>query len=81
MKKQIITRIIVVVALVAAALALLFPTLKSIKLGLDLQGGFEVLYQIESIDGKEKITSDVVKAIESVCNLLALIMPMKLVIS
>ncbi len=62
MKKQIITRIIVVVALVAAALALLFPTLKSIKLGLDLQGGFEVLYQIESIDGKEKITSDVVNS-------------------
>ncbi len=62
MKKKIITRILVVVAIVIAALALLFPTLKEIKLGLDLQGGFEVLYQIKSIDGKEKITNDVVNS-------------------
>lgn len=37
--------------------------LNNIKLGLDLQGGFEVLYQVEPLKGKEnqKITEDVVK--------------------
>ncbi|WP_419959104.1 protein translocase subunit SecDF [Psychrobacillus sp. BM2] len=37
--------------------------LNNIKLGLDLQGGFEVLYQVEPLKGKEdqKITEDIVK--------------------
>ncbi|MGM0885352.1 MAG: protein translocase subunit SecDF [Bacillota bacterium] len=35
--------------------------LKDIKLGLDLQGGFEVLYEVKPLNG-EKITPDVLKA-------------------
>ena len=36
-----------------------FPTLlKNLKFGLDLKGGFEVLYEVESIDGD--LTSDMV---------------------
>lgn len=35
--------------------------LKDMKFGLDLQGGFEILYQIESIDGSE-VTDDMVKS-------------------
>lgn len=39
---------------------LLIPLLfKSLKFGLDLQGGFEVLYSVSSIDGEE-VTSDMV---------------------
>ena len=34
---------------------------KDMKFGLDLQGGFEILYQIESIDGSE-VTDDMVKS-------------------
>lgn len=39
----------------------LIPIFKDLKFGLDLQGGFEVLYKVESIDGskmnKEKLTA------------------------
>lgn len=35
------------------------PIFKNINYGLDLQGGFEVLYQIEALDGNE-LTSDMV---------------------
>ena len=35
------------------------PIFKNINYGLDLQGGFEVLYEIEPLDGN-KLTSDMV---------------------
>lgn len=35
------------------------PLLNNLKFGLDLKGGFEVLYQVKSIDGKE-VTEDMV---------------------
>lgn len=38
---------------------LCIPIFKNINYGLDLQGGFEVLYQIETIDNKE-LTTDMV---------------------
>ena len=34
---------------------LLIPILKDLNFGLDLQGGFEILYKVESID-KSKMT-------------------------
>ena len=34
------------------------PLLDNINYGLDLQGGFEVLYQVSPIDKKDKINSD-----------------------
>ena len=34
---------------------------KNLKFGLDLQGGFEVLYQVNSIDGSE-VTSDMMNS-------------------
>lgn len=38
--------------------AMIAPTLfKSLNFGLDLQGGFEVLYQVKSIDGS-KVTTE-----------------------
>ena len=48
--------IILLIALVILATPLIF---KNLKYGLDLQGGFEVLYKIDSIDGK-KVTEDMV---------------------
>ena len=60
--KKLITKIIFTIILIVAAIGLLIPVLQNVKLGLDLQGGFEVLYQIKPIDGKSKITSDMVNS-------------------
>lgn len=38
---------------------LIIPIFNSLNYGLDLQGGFEVLYEVKSIDGK-KVTKDMV---------------------
>ena len=51
--------------------AMIAPTLfKSLNFGLDLQGGFEVLYLVESLDTKKdsvtkKETEDTYKAIRN----------------
>lgn len=47
------TLMIVVVGVIA------IPLLKDLKFGLDLQGGFEILYQVEGTNGEE-VTSDMV---------------------
>ena len=52
-KKQLVK---VSLILIAVLLFMAFTTktvLNNLKFGLDLQGGFEVLYQVSSIDGKE----------------------------
>ncbi|WP_391202111.1 protein translocase subunit SecDF [Psychrobacillus sp. L4] len=60
-------RIVAFLLLIVIFAGTISPTvagvLNNIKLGLDLQGGFEVLYQVEPLAGKEsqKITDDVVK--------------------
>jgi len=47
---------------IAAVIGFLFvPLFKDLKFGLDLQGGFEILYKAESIDGS-KMTSDKLNA-------------------
>ena len=62
MKRKLITKILLTLVILAASITLLVPVLQNVKLGLDLQGGFEVLYQVKSIDGKEKVTSDMVNS-------------------
>lgn len=52
----------IVLILIVVLICFLFkPLFKSLNFGLDLQGGFEVLYEVKSIDGskmtKEKLTS------------------------
>ena len=42
---------------VAGICFLCVPLFKDLKFGLDLQGGFEVLYKVESVDGS-KMTSE-----------------------
>lgn len=57
--KKIWPKILLTLGIVVAALLLLIPVLQNTKLGLDLQGGFEVLYEVKSVDGKE-VTKDMV---------------------
>ena len=40
---------------------------KNLKFNLDLQGGFEVLYQVDSIDGS-KVTQDMVNSTYQIIN-------------
>lgn len=49
------------IILVAIIIGLIIPIFSSINFGLDLQGGFEVLYKLESLDG-DKVTSDMANA-------------------
>ena len=44
----------IILTIVAVLICLLFkPIFTNLNFGLDLQGGFEVLYQVESIDGSK----------------------------
>ena len=51
-KKVIITSIILVLLMVGIGFSFI-PLFKDLKFGLDLQGGFEILYKVESIDGSK----------------------------
>ena len=58
-KKSGILKGIMYVIVLLLVVGSFFPTLlKNLKFGLDLKGGFEVLYEVESIDGD--LTSDMV---------------------
>lgn len=54
-KKGLIKSFLFVIFLIAITLLLVPSIFKNLKFGLDLQGGFEVLYDVESVDGS-KIT-------------------------
>jgi len=56
--KKIITSIFVCLVLLIVSLLLAKPTIKKLNFGLDLKGGFEVLYLVESLDGTNAPTSD-----------------------
>lgn len=55
--KKVIFRSTILVLLVVLICFSFVPLFKSLKFGLDLQGGFEILYKASSIDGS-KMTSD-----------------------
>lgn len=59
MKKNVVKNIFILILLLGIAGLLSIPILKDIKFGLDLKGGFEVLYQVETIDGSN-LTTDIV---------------------
>ncbi len=60
-KGKVITTSAILILLVVGICFLFIPLFKSLKFGLDLQGGFEILYKVDSIDGskmnKEKLTA------------------------
>ena len=60
--KKLWSKILLLLIVVACAIIILIPVLKEVKLGLDLQGGFEVLYDIKPIDENEKVDDDMVNA-------------------
>ncbi|TDQ37989.1 protein translocase subunit SecDF [Aureibacillus halotolerans] len=63
MKKGRIAVFFIVVALLAAlAVGTIRPILQNINLGLDLQGGFEVLYQVTPKDEEQTITDETMVA-------------------
>ena len=56
---RIITFVLVVALLFTGMGTTVEKVLNDVKLGLDLQGGFEVLYKVESLDEGQKITQSV----------------------
>lgn len=60
-KKTFFTALGITVLVGIICIASLFPLFKSTKFGLDLQGGFEILYQVDSIDGSS-VTSDMISS-------------------
>ena len=60
-KKRVVGKSLILILVVVAIGFLFIPLFKNLKFGLDLQGGFEILYQASSIDGSkmtnEKITA------------------------
>ena len=60
-KKRVIISSIILVLLMVGIGFLFVPLFKNLKFGLDLQGGFEILYKATSIDGS-KMTNDKITA-------------------
>lgn len=58
-KKKVFKESLWIVLVFILSALLIVPIFKNLNYGLDLQGGFEVLYEIKSIDGK-KVTSEMV---------------------
>lgn len=60
-RNSVIIRTLLLTALSVLICFVLNPVFKNLKYGLDLQGGFEILYQVTPLDGskmtKEKLTS------------------------
>lgn len=56
---RIIAFFLLVIVLLGTVGATSLPIAKDIKLGLDLQGGFEVLYQVEALEDGQEITESV----------------------
>lgn len=58
MKKSFIKRIIIFFVVIALFSLIYIPLFNDMKFGLDLKGGFEVLYQVKRSDGKKLTTND-----------------------
>lgn len=59
LKSRILTFVLIAIVLFAAMGTTVQGVLKDIKLGLDLQGGFEVLYEVEPLAEGQEITDSV----------------------
>ncbi|KMN37690.1 MULTISPECIES: protein translocase subunit SecDF [Lysinibacillus] len=62
LKSRIVAFLLIIVLLAAGISTTVNGVLKDIKLGLDLQGGFEVLYEVNELKEGQKITPVVVSA-------------------
>lgn len=60
-KENIFISICICILILLISIAGLIPLIRNLNFGLDLAGGFEVLYQIDSLDGS-KVNSDMVNS-------------------
>ena len=61
-EKNKVIKITIILSLIVILICFAFvPLFNNLKFGLDLQGGFEILYKAEAIDGS-KMTTDKLKA-------------------
>ena len=60
-KENIFTSICISILILLISIFGIIPLIKDLNFGLDLAGGFEVLYKVDSLDGK-KVTSDMVNS-------------------
>jgi len=60
-KVSLLNSIIITLLVLAISIVGVYYSLKNLKFGLDLQGGFEVLYSVQGIDG-ENVTNDMVSS-------------------
>ncbi len=60
--KKFVVSLFICAVLLVGSLLLASPTIKRLNFGLDLKGGFEVLYLVESLDGSETPTNEEVSA-------------------
>lgn len=76
-KKSKIAIFLAIVAILFTLVATTFTTVKDhLNLGLDLQGGFEILYQVEPLDGESDVDMDaVVNSISKRVNVLGVSEP------
>ncbi|PRO65010.1 protein translocase subunit SecD [Alkalicoccus urumqiensis] len=80
-RKSLIALFFVIVAAVAALIAVnVTDQVDDISLGLDLQGGFEVLYEVEPLDGEDteitrELLTDTVSALSARVNVLGVSEP------
>lgn len=58
MKKSFVKRILIFFVVIALFSLVYIPLFNDMKFGLDLKGGFEVLYQVKRSDGKKLTSSD-----------------------
>ncbi|MDN3426910.1 protein translocase subunit SecDF [Microbacterium sp. APC 3898] len=75
---RIIAFFLLVIVLIGIIGTTSLPIAKDIRLGLDLQGGFEVLYEVETLDGKEvteKVLTDTTDALMNRINVLGVSEP------
>ena len=56
--KKILKPIVITFLILVGCILLIKPTLKSIHYGIDLQGGFEILYNIEPLKKGDTVTED-----------------------
>ncbi|MFM1653613.1 protein translocase subunit SecD [Brevibacillus sp. B_LB10_24] len=54
--------VLVVAVLFGLVITTVSPLSKNIVLGLDLRGGFEILYKVEPLESTEQVTTDLLKA-------------------
>ncbi len=56
--KKLTKLIVLYVVLFGLTIVLFIPTLRNINFGLDLQGGFEILYKVKPLSGKGEVTDE-----------------------